>query len=589
MTFTLKMSENRFCFIAIVRDEAPVIERCLSNIKNLATSYLICDTGSVDDTIQIITNYMLNAGIPGEVITHPWKSYGYNKSYLLEKLREHPIASTCKYIAFHDADEVFITDPNDWLSYPTKEDADKLFQECESHSESIFMLKTIYGGTRYNRWQIMRNNQKYHWEMPFQEYLVGEKDNSSHFVNWIYNLARKEGNSSRDPKRDHKGIQMLIDYLEEKPDEPRAVFYLAQTYKDVGKNEEAIIWYQKRMTLTGFYEERYLSGLYAARMTKDQDKKREWLEYAISVNANRLEAYYDLMMIDYSKGDHPKAFATGSRAPENCPPGMFSEDMILRFLFDINYSVSCYYSGNYEKAFQVGLRLLARSNLTEKEREQAAANMKFFSQKINTAQPRALVTSENADKILNRAPKNDLPTVMIIDNFYDNPDDVRKFALAQDYGVRGNYPGGRTKTFAAPEDKARFEKILQRKITYFPAGYNGSFQIVTADLSSWIHRDNTDFSALVFLTPNPGEHSGTLLYRHRATNLERTSNDEEEKRLNLDSRNAEAWEIIDRIGNKYNRCVIFQGRHCHKSDQYFGTDHQTGRLFQAFFFNVEGY
>ncbi len=35
----------------------------------------------------------------------------------------------------------------------------------------------------------------------------------------------------------------------------------------------------------------------------------------------------------------------------------------------------------------------------------------------------------------------------IIDNFYSDVDEVRKFALQQEYPVSGNYPGRRTKSF----------------------------------------------------------------------------------------------------------------------------------------------
>jgi hypothetical protein len=41
--------------------------------------------------------------------------------------------------------------------------------------------------------------------------------------------------------------------------------------------------------------------------------------------------------------------------------------------------------------------------------------------------------------------------LMIIDNFYTDPDNVRNFALAQPFNVTGNYPGARTKPFL-PDD-----------------------------------------------------------------------------------------------------------------------------------------
>ena len=55
--------DNRFCFVAIVRDESPVIERCMRSIADIATSYLICDTGSVDDTVEKIRRFMAERSI----------------------------------------------------------------------------------------------------------------------------------------------------------------------------------------------------------------------------------------------------------------------------------------------------------------------------------------------------------------------------------------------------------------------------------------------------------------------------------------------------------------------------------------------
>jgi hypothetical protein len=47
------------------------------------------------------------------------------------------------------------------------------------------------------------------------------------------------------------------------------------------------------------------------------------------------------------------------------------------------------------------------------------------------------------------------------------------------------------------------------------------------------------------------------------------------------------WELFDRIGNKYNRLIIYPGKLFHASLDYFGNNNQNGRLFQTFFFNTE--
>ena len=54
-----------------------------------------------------------------------------------------------------------------------------------------------------------------------------------------------------------------------------------------------------------------------------------------------------------------------------------------------------------------------------------------------------------------------------------------------------------------------------------------------------------------------------------------------------DSRDMTKWEMVDFIGNKYNRLVIYQGDLFHSSLDYFGTDINSGRLFQTFFFDTE--
>ena len=178
---------------------------------------------------------------------------------------------------------------------------------------------------------------------------------------------------------------------------------------------------------------------------------------------------------------------------------------------------------------------------------------------------------------------------MIIDDFYKNPDKIRNFALNQEYNVFGNYPGKRTKDFKENYHKEMFEKLLGKEITYWPEKYNGCFQIVTKkDGNSWIHRDNTEYSALIFLNPNPEISSGgTIMYRHKKTGLLKANNKDDEKILSNSSNIFSDWEEIDKIGNLYNRCFLIQGKYNHKSNKYFGENLYDGRLFQIFFFNTK--
>jgi hypothetical protein len=47
------------------------------------------------------------------------------------------------------------------------------------------------------------------------------------------------------------------------------------------------------------------------------------------------------------------------------------------------------------------------------------------------------------------------------------------------------------------------------------------------------------------------------------------------------------WELIDRVGNVFNRLILFNSKRYHMSLDYFGNSKENGRLFQVFFFSTE--
>lgn len=578
---------NRFCFLAIVRDEAPTIERCLESVKNIATSYLICDTGSKDDTVQRILNFTERNNIPGEVIFREWVSYGDNKSELLRVFNNHPLVGDAKYICWLDADEVFIVDAKKPDSYPNRENSNKLYEYLESRTENVFYIKTLHGDLIYSRWQIARNNQLYQWKLPYQEYFVGTVSNVPHHLPSdkipLWNLSRRQGNSSRDPDITKKRIAMAEKWMEKNPADPdmaRMIFYLAEAYIGVNK-EKAIELYKKRLEHVGYIQERYISLLKLAELESGWESKVVYWMAAQDLVPNRLEAFYDMMIWYYNRNEHRRAVSVFYSAPfSRVPPAdaMFIRQSIYDWMFDLNASVSMYLIGEYQKAYEVGSALLARKTCNPAETELAEKNLKFFKEKYKPG-----VSGHRID------PSSPLPSVIIIDNFYENPLEVRERALKMDYPVRGNYPGFRTESTATEADKLRFESILGRSINYWPTTYNGSFQYTTKENKSWIHRDPTNFSAVIYLTPDAPANGGTVLYRHKATGLERSiEKTPEDIQLNNDGNDETKWEVIDRIGNKFNRAIIFQGGVSHKSDTYFGDDIHNGRLFQTFFFNVDG-
>lgn len=172
--------------------------------------------------------------------------------------------------------------------------------------------------------------------------------------------------------------------------------------------------------------------------------------------------------------------------------------------------------------------------------------------------------------------------IIVIDNFYKNPLEVRNFALNEEYNVSGNYPGHRTRSFANKELKETIEKFVSpNKLTDFPmepSAYNGSFQYATSRQRSWIHIDpHNNWGGVLFLTPDAPVNSGTAFYRLKKGYLEQD--------VSKYSQDLSKWELVDQVGNVFNRLVLFNSKRYHMSMDYFGTELSDSRLFQVFFFD----
>ena len=188
--------------------------------------------------------------------------------------------------------------------------------------------------------------------------------------------------------------------------------------------------------------------------------------------------------------------------------------------------------------------------------------------------------------------------LIIVDDFYNNVDEVRKYALSQNFHATGNYPGVRTGALINDSTREKIQKIVEPhggKITdWFESDeYTGAFQMTTALERSWVHSDNVNknyvieenrWGGVLYLTPDAPLEAGTSFYRSKLNNsIYNHDNDE----LNQYSQDMTKWEVANEVKNIYNRLILFRGDQWHSSSTYFGHDDETGRLTQVFFFMTE--
>ena len=189
-------------------------------------------------------------------------------------------------------------------------------------------------------------------------------------------------------------------------------------------------------------------------------------------------------------------------------------------------------------------------------------------------------------------------TSIIIDDFYNNPEEVRSFALKQTFDTVGNFPGARTEPILNESTKDYINKHIapiHGDIDWVNSKqYNGSFQYTTKEDSSWIHADGfNEWAGVLYLTPGAPLKGGTGIFKHIETGLYKIprlpDGSIDSKLADLiyaDANDLSKWEVVDVIGNVYNRLVIYQGDLFHTSLDYFGNTLEDGRLFQTFFFDT---
>jgi tetratricopeptide (TPR) repeat protein len=266
------------CLNMIVKNESNIITRLFDSIYTVIDCYCICDTGSTDNTVSLITDYFKNKNIPGKVIVEPFKNFCHNRNFALKSC-----LGMSDYVLLLDADMIFEI---------------KNFQKETLKTADCFHILQGNDSFYYQNMRIIRNDGKYKYVGVTHEYIdrpseskPGNFGKNSLFIRDIGDGGAKNDKFERD-------IRLLLDGIKEEPDNVRYYFYLANSYHDCGRFGEAINVYKKRIQLGGWMEEVWYSyyriGLCFKNMGKIEYAISSWLE-GFNYYSERLEGMYEIL------------------------------------------------------------------------------------------------------------------------------------------------------------------------------------------------------------------------------------------------------------------------------------------------------
>ena len=354
------------CLNMIVKNESKIITRLLKSVLPIIDTYLICDTGSTDDTPNIINTFFKEHNIPGEVITEPFKNFGYNRTFALQAAK-----GRATYALLLDADMIFKIEPSF--------DKQKL-------TAGAYLIIQRGGSLSYHNTRLIRLDINAKCVGPTHEYYDLPPGTSTEKLDSIWIADIGDGGCKAD--KFERDIRLLKQGIAEEPLNSslsgRYYFYLANSYFNTGRHEESIPYYRKRIELGGWHEEVFYAHLNLghAYMTIGQEELAicTWMN-AYNLHPARAETIYEITRHYREKGKNKIGMAfcmLGKSIPYPKNDSLFIHTDVYETGFDYELSILGYYN-NYPNIHKLLCKLM---NKLPSKYDNLLSNYKFCTPKL---------------------------------------------------------------------------------------------------------------------------------------------------------------------------------------------------------------
>jgi len=285
------------CLNMIVKNESHLIENTLIHLleKIKFTYWVICDTGSTDNTMTIIQEFFDKMKIPGELYSNEWKNFAHNRTLALEYAFEKT-----DYLLIFDADDSIVGD----LVIP-----DKLKADAYNFQFGLLI--------KYQRPLLINNRKKWIFESVIHEYLKPlESVVYSNLEGNYYVNSGRTGNRNKDPDKYLKDALILKDAFYEAesqnlPIKNRYAFYCANSYFDYKNFADSVEWYKKVLTLDNWDQEKYVSCIRLGIAYQNINEIEKFVFYMLQsfeYDCKRLEGIYYIILYYISKSQYKIAY-----------------------------------------------------------------------------------------------------------------------------------------------------------------------------------------------------------------------------------------------------------------------------------------
>ena len=356
----------------IVKDEAKIIERCLAAAAPHIDSWAICDTGSSDSTVELIEEFFRQRGIPGVLARTTFRNFEQARNEALAVAEQSAVPAD--YLLLCDADMELVVEDPDFRS-GLSEDAYSLLQRMST------------GGLEYSNIRLLRRGLGARYKGVTHEY-IDTGGPAAPLLRDPFFIDHAAG-SSRSVKYE-RDIGLLLQGLSEQPDNARYVFYLAQSYRDSGRLQDARNTYMMRIALGGWAEEVWYSmlqvGLLGERLGLDEAQVVHELLAAHQFRPSRAEALYHLARFHRERGQRyslARLFAEQASRIPRPDDHLFVDRDVYAWRIQDELAISSYWTGDFLQSEKSSRAVLANPELPKEHVPRISSNLDFAVEKLS--------------------------------------------------------------------------------------------------------------------------------------------------------------------------------------------------------------
>jgi GR25 family glycosyltransferase involved in LPS biosynthesis len=361
-------NRSTICLNMIVKNEAHVILETLNNLTSVISFdyWVISDTGSTDNTKEIIQTFFKEKNIPGELVEHEWKDFGYNRTKALE-------------CAFNKTDYLFVFDADDSIV------GKLVIPKILVNDRYDFLFGS---GFTYLRPLLVNNRIKWKYVGVLHEYLSSEFVETYSVLNGDYYIhSGKTGDRNKDPDKYYKDAIVIQNAFEKEQDyglKTRYAFYCAQSYRDAGYTEETLQWYLKCVEMNGWAQEKFFSCIMIGNIYKEKKDMNNaykfWLK-TVEYDSERMDGVIIASNNMVTSGNYIMCnllYNKYKNYKKNLKEKLFLFDYLYNGQFEFDNSIAAFYSNDLDGGYECCKKILNEKTLPYGQLIATLNNLLFY-------------------------------------------------------------------------------------------------------------------------------------------------------------------------------------------------------------------